>query len=175
MIKRLLPYRIALNHKPLKSKKETANHPDGNRNYFPPSLRHPVSGKTSADTGNNLNKRAWSPPRSGQTERQDVLMEAQAARSSTDPSLLSPAGKKRRAGNSIYEERGYEGSTELTHCFLPASASFWRSLTENNCYKINIILAGSFSKNCCIHAKSQNTSVLQSLKQLKALLTFLNF
>lgn len=60
------------------------------------------------------------------------------------------------------------------HCSQPASAPFWRTerLTENDHRKIKIILAGRFSKICCIHLKSQKTSVLQSLKQLKTLLSF---
>lgn len=174
-IKELLPDRITLNHKSFKSKKETANcpNPAANRNYFPPSLWPVVSGITSTDTRNYLNKRTWSPPRSGRPE-QDVVMKIQVARSGCDPSLLWPIGKKMSAGNSVYEERRYEGSTELQHCFLPASAPFWRSVTENDYHKIKIVLAGSFSKNCCIHVKSQKTSVLQSLKQFKTLLTFLN-
>lgn len=102
-IKQLLPYRITLNLKPFKSKKESANRPNAaaNRNYFPPSLRPLVSGITSTDTRNYLNKRAWSPPRSGQTEQQDVLMKIQAAGRGSDPSLLWPVGKKRSAGNSV--------------------------------------------------------------------------
>ena len=70
---------------------------------------------------------------------------------------------------------GMKVAQSWQHCFLPASAPFWRPLTENDYHKIKIILAGSFSKNYCIHVKSQKASVLQSLKQLKSLLTSLNF
>lgn len=85
---------------------ETAHcpNPAANRNYFPPSLRPLLSGITSTDSRNKLNKRAWSPARSGQTEQQDVLRKIQATRNSSDPSLLRPVGKKRSAGNSLYRK-----------------------------------------------------------------------
>lgn len=61
-----------------------------------------MSGITSTDTRNNMRKGKWSPPRSGQTEQQDVLMKIHAARSGSSAHLLWPAGEKRiSSGNCI--------------------------------------------------------------------------
>lgn len=64
----------------------------------------------------------------------------------------------------MYDERKYEGNVELTlfcmHQHL--SEDHWKKWLQNQDY-----LGRKFSKNCCIHVKSQKTSVLQSLNNFK--------
>lgn len=66
-----LLYRVTLKHKPFNSKKETAYqiHLLTGTIFLLPSLKPLVSWITSTDTGNNMNKRAGSPPRSGGANR----------------------------------------------------------------------------------------------------------
>lgn len=111
--------------------------------------------------------------KNSETEQQDVLMKIQASRSSSGPSLLWSVDKENSAGNCA-QRREVWRLHRADSRFLPVSAPFKKSWSENDYYKIKIILAGSFSKNCCIYVKSQKTSVLRSLKQLKTLLTFVN-
>lgn len=74
---------------------------------------------------------------------------------------------------TVYDERKHEGSTELTTLFSACISTFLNITDRKKLLQNQDYLGRKFSKNCCIHVKSQKTSVLQSLKQLQTLLSFL--
>lgn len=47
---------------------------------------------------------------------------------------------------TVYDERKYEGSAELTTLFSACISSFLKITDGKNYYKIRIILAGSFQR-----------------------------
>lgn len=73
---------------------------------------------------------------------------------------------------TVYDERKYEGSAELTTLFSACISTFLKITDGKKLLQNQDYLGRKFSKNCCIHVKSQKTPVLQSLKQLQTLLSF---